>query len=96
MARNISSKTILADVSLVFICLPSTKNLFKKESIRPVAQLDDLILIKRWQLGVAMQLQSIRACSQKIQKELRFVDISHRHSFNPRKDQNLEEDQHDH
>ena len=29
MARNISSsKTILAAVSLVFICLPSTKNLF--------------------------------------------------------------------
>ena len=32
MAQNISSpKTILAAVSLVFICLPSTKNLFSKE-----------------------------------------------------------------
>ena len=68
----------------------------KKESREPVAQLDDLILIKRWQLGVAMQLQSIRVCSQKIQKELRFVDIPHRHSLNPRRDQNLKEDQHDH
>ena len=29
----------------------------EKESIKPLAQLDDLILIERWQLGVAMQLQ---------------------------------------
>ena len=78
---------------LPLVCLKSWE---KKESVKPVAQLDDLILIKRWQLGVAMQLQSIRACSQKIQKELRLVDIPHRHSLNPRRDQNLEEDQHDH
>ena len=54
-----------------------------------------LSLIERWQISVAMQLrpvESIRVCSQKIQKELRFVDIPHRHSLNPCRDQNLEED----
>ena len=52
-----------------------------------------LILIEQWQLGVAMQLRSVasnRKCSQK--NPLRFVDISHRHSLNPCRDQNLEED----
>ena len=54
-----------------------------------------LILIERWPLGVAMQLRPVesnRVCSQKIQKELRFVDIPQRHSLNPCRDQKLEED----
>ena len=53
-----------------------------------------LILIERWQLGVAMQLRSVasnRMCSQT--NPLRFADICcHRHSLNPCMDQNLEED----
>ena len=40
----------------------------EKESIRPVAQLDDLILIERWQLIVAMQLWSVEPIRMRSQK----------------------------